>query len=55
MATRWKLVFCAGKRQRGDGYETDNPTPGRYVRLFDLENDPGEFPRRCHGKRPRDV
>jgi hypothetical protein len=26
-----------------DGYETDNPTPGRYVRLFDLERDPGEF------------
>ena len=40
---RWKFVFCSGKRKRGDGYETDNPTPGRYVRLFDLEKDPGEF------------
>ncbi len=40
---RWKLIFCSGKRKRDDGYETDNPTPGRYVRLFDLEKDPGEF------------
>ncbi len=40
---RWKLIFCSGKRKRTDGYETDNPTPGRYVRLFDLEKDPGEF------------
>lgn len=40
---KWKFIFCSGKRKRGDGYETDNPTPGRYVRLFDLENDPGEF------------
>ena len=40
---KWKLIFCSGKRKRDDGYETDNPTPGRYVRLFDLENDPGEF------------
>jgi arylsulfatase A-like enzyme len=40
---RWKLVFCSGKRKRTDGYVTDNPTPGRYVRLFDLKQDPGEF------------
>ena len=40
---RWKLIFCSGKRKRGDGYVTDNPTPGRYVRLFDLQKDPGEF------------
>lgn len=40
---RWKFIFCSGKRKRTDGYETDNPTPGRYVRLFDLKNDPGEF------------
>ncbi len=40
---RWKLVHCSGRRRRGDGYETDNPTPGRYERLFDLERDPGEF------------
>lgn len=40
---QWKLVFCSGKRKRTDGYETDNPTPGRYVRLFDLRKDPEEF------------
>jgi arylsulfatase A-like enzyme len=40
---RWKLIFCSGKRKRTDGYETDNPTPGRYLRLFDLQTDPGEF------------
>jgi arylsulfatase A-like enzyme len=39
----WKLIFCSGKRKRTDGYETDHPTPGRYVRLFDLQKDPGEF------------
>jgi len=40
---RWKFIFCSGKRKRTDGYETDNPTPGRYLRLFDVEKDPGEF------------
>jgi choline-sulfatase len=40
---QWKLIFCSGKRKRTDGYETDNPTPGRYIRLFDLKKDPGEF------------
>jgi choline-sulfatase len=40
---RWKFWYCSGKRHRLDGLETDNPTPGRYVRLFDLEADPGEF------------
>jgi choline-sulfatase len=40
---RWKFVFCSGRRKRTDGYETDNPTPGRYRRLFDLQNDSGEF------------
>ena len=39
----WKFVFCSGKRKRDDGYVTDNPTPGRYVRLFDHRDDPGEF------------
>jgi len=39
----WKYIFCSGKRARKDGYETDDPTPGRYQRLFDLRNDPGEF------------
>jgi choline-sulfatase len=38
-----KLIFCSGRRKRTDGYEIDNPTPGRYVRLYDLKNDPGEF------------
>lgn len=40
---RFKLMFCSGRRERQDGYKTDNPTPGRWVRLYDLENDPGEF------------
>jgi choline-sulfatase len=39
----WKYIFCSGKRARQDGYEVDNPTPGRYCRLYDLRNDPGEF------------
>jgi arylsulfatase A-like enzyme len=39
----WKYVFCSGARARKDGYETDDPTPGRYQRLFDLKRDPGEF------------
>jgi arylsulfatase A-like enzyme len=40
---RWKYIIGSGKRKRTDGYETDNPTPGRYQRLFDLKADPGEF------------
>jgi choline-sulfatase len=40
---KWKLIDCSGRRRRLDGYETDHPAPGRYVRLFDLEKDPGEF------------
>lgn len=40
---RWKLIYCSGKRERGDGYITDNPTPGRYTILYDLKADPGEF------------
>lgn len=40
---RWKYIFCSGRRKRTDGYETDNPTPGRYQRLYDLKADPGEF------------
>lgn len=39
----WKYIFCSGKRARKDGYQTDHPTPGRYQRLYDLKNDPGEF------------
>ena len=40
---RWKYIYCSGKRERTDGYKTENPRPGRYVRLFDLQSDPGEF------------
>jgi len=39
----WKYILCSGRRARKDGYETDDPTPGRYRRLFDLMNDPNEF------------
>jgi choline-sulfatase len=42
-SSRYKYAFCSGKRKRTDGYETENPTPGHYMRLFDLEKDPGEF------------
>ena len=41
--SRWKLIHGSGKRKRTDGYVTDNPTPGRTVQLYDLQNDPGEF------------
>jgi choline-sulfatase len=41
--SRYKFIQCSGKRKRDDGYVTDNPTPGRYIRLYDLEKDPGEF------------
>jgi hypothetical protein len=34
---------AAASRRREDGCETDNPAPGRHVRLFDLEAAPGEF------------
>ncbi|HVW84116.1 MAG TPA: sulfatase-like hydrolase/transferase [Bryobacteraceae bacterium] len=40
---RWKFVHCSGKRARKDGYATANPTPGRYVRLYDRSADPNEF------------
>jgi choline-sulfatase len=40
---QWKLIYCSGRRSRGDGYITDTPTPGRYTRLYDLKRDPGEF------------
>jgi arylsulfatase A-like enzyme len=39
----WKFIYCSGKRFRRDGYETENPTPGGYVKLFDLKRDPQEF------------
>jgi len=40
---KWKFIHCTGQRSRTDGYVTANPTPGRYVRLFDLTEDPNEF------------
>ena len=51
---KWKFIFCSGKRARGDGYDIDTPTPGRYVRLYDLERDPGEFTD-VAGKNPKVV
>jgi arylsulfatase A-like enzyme len=39
----WKYIVCSGRRERTDGYTTDNPKPGRYRRLYNLKNDPGEF------------
>ena len=52
--SRWKYIYCTGRRARGDGYEIDNPTPGPYQRLYDLMADPGEF-RDVAGKNPRVV
>ncbi len=40
---RWKFIYCTGKRERKDGYVTDNPTPGRYRILYDHQSDPEEF------------
>jgi choline-sulfatase len=40
---RWKYIYGTGERKRQDGYETENPTPGPYERLFDLRSDAGEF------------
>jgi choline-sulfatase len=41
-SSRYKLVVGTGARRRLDGYETINPLPGPYERLYDLEADPGE-------------
>ncbi len=51
---KWKLMYGTGRRRRNDGYLTDNPTPGRTVRLYDLEKDPGEF-RNVAAQSPREV
>jgi len=40
---RWKYAHATGVRARDDGYKTDNPTPGRTIRLWDQKADPGEF------------
>ena len=42
-SAKWKYIYCSGKRERTDGYKIENPTPGRYQKLYDLESDPGEF------------
>ena len=39
---RYKLIVGTGARRRQDGYETRNPLPGPYERLYDLEADPDE-------------
>jgi arylsulfatase A-like enzyme len=44
-----KFIYCSGKRERTDGYKTENPKPGRYFRLYDLRSDPGEFTDVAHG------
>jgi choline-sulfatase len=51
---RWKYIFCSGRRARTDGYQTDNPKPGRYKRLFDLAADAGEF-EDVSGREPKVV
>jgi arylsulfatase A-like enzyme len=43
MWEQWKLIYTTGRRKRTDGYLTENPTPGRIVRLYDRRHDPGEF------------
>ncbi len=40
--SRYKLIVGTGARKRQDGYVTDDPTPGPYVRLHDRQTDPGE-------------
>lgn len=47
----WKYIYGTGRRKRTDGYETANPTPGPYQRLFSLKQDPGEFTD-LSGRRP---
>ncbi len=39
---RWKLIYCSGKRERQDGYQTGKPLTGRTLQLYDLKNDPDE-------------
>ncbi|MDE3196255.1 MAG: sulfatase-like hydrolase/transferase [Acidobacteriota bacterium] len=49
--TRWKFIHCSGRRARKDGYATGNPTPGRYVKLYDRTSDPNEL-RDISGEHP---
>jgi arylsulfatase A-like enzyme len=43
VTSRWKMIYCTGNREREDGYTTGKPSPGRTIRLYDLENDPDEM------------
>jgi choline-sulfatase len=40
---RWKLVYSTGNRRRQDGYALGAVAPGRSIRLYDLDDDPGEL------------
>jgi choline-sulfatase len=40
---RWAFMYGTGKRQRGDGYETGRPLPGRTIRLYDGAADPEQL------------
>jgi choline-sulfatase len=40
---RWSFQYGTGKRRRQDGYDTGLPLPGRTVKLYDLDKDPGQF------------
>lgn len=39
---RWKLIYSAGNRHRGDGYARSHSLPGPRTMLFDLIDDPEE-------------
>ncbi|MBI4893854.1 MAG: sulfatase-like hydrolase/transferase [Acidobacteria bacterium] len=52
--SQWKLQYGSGRRKRTDGYVTDQPTPGRTVKLFHLGKDPGEFVNEA-GRYPKEV
>jgi hypothetical protein len=50
VSDRYKLIYCAGNRERDDGYSTGGPLPGRTMRLYDLEKDPGELTNLASGE-----
>ncbi|MCS7047549.1 MAG: sulfatase-like hydrolase/transferase, partial [Gemmataceae bacterium] len=52
---RWAFMYCSGKRQRDDGYATGKPLPGRTLKLFDMNNDPGQFENLAHRAEHADV
>ena len=41
-SARYKLVVGSGRRKRQDHLETGRPLSGPYLKLYDLERDPGE-------------